>query len=263
MDSSKKTIFKVGIFLVIGLVVVMASILVLGTNRSLFKPVIKLKSQFASVQGLDVGSVVSFSGLVAGNIEAVNYLREQRIIEITMVVDADIAKNISKDSVIEIKTQGALGDKYLYISPGSIESPAVSDMDYLKADNSSDLLSIVAKRGNETEKVFDIINNLHVATTQLVADRRIDRITSHLALAAQNFSTASQDAKRVMADLNLKPSIEKLDRILGKIDRGEGTLGGLINDPSVHNSLKGFLGVSGKKSHLRSLIKSGVDSGSD
>lgn len=259
MESSKLTV-KVGIFLSIGLGILLVSILVLGTSRSLFKPVIDLYAEFDSVQGLNVGSVISLSGIPVGNIEEINFLREKNQIQIRMNIDEDQAKSIAADSTLEIRTQGALGDKYIYIHPGSAAAPIVKAGDILKVDNSPDLLGMMSKRGNDTEKIFDVIRNLQVMTDQMVAEKRMEKITSNLVVASANFSQASVDAKRVLAEMNLKPAVDKLDRILGKIDRGEGSLGGLINDPSLHNSLKSFMGVSTKKNYLRSLMKTSVDS---
>lgn len=261
MEPSKLNV-KVGIFLSVGLGILLISILVLGTNRSLFKPVISLYAEFESVQGLNVGSVVSLSGIAIGNIEDIRFMREKNKIEIRMSIDQEQSQAIANDSLIEIRTQGALGDKYIYVQPGSATAPTVKDKDYLKVDTTPDLLGVMAKRGNETEKIFDVINNLQIMTNQMVAERRIEKITSNLVTASANFSQASNDAKRVLGELNLKPTVEKLDRILGKIDRGEGSLGGLINDPSVHNSLKSFFGVSNnKKNYLRSLMKTSVEAG--
>jgi phospholipid/cholesterol/gamma-HCH transport system substrate-binding protein len=50
---------------------------------------------------------------------------------------------------------------------------------------------------------------------------------------------------------------------MGKLDRGEGTLGALINDPSVHNQLKAMLGGSPRKNHVKSLLRTSIEKEED
>jgi phospholipid/cholesterol/gamma-HCH transport system substrate-binding protein len=57
----------------------------------------------------------------------------------------------------------------------------------------------------------------------------------------------------------MKDSIARLDSILTKIDRGDGTLGALINDPSIHNQLKSYLGGSQRKNNIKSLLRTSIE----
>ncbi|MNY55717.1 hypothetical protein D3C86_1917210 [compost metagenome] len=61
----------------------------------------------------------------------------------------------------------------------------------------------------------------------------------------------------------LRDSIQRLDSILSKIDRGEGTLGALINDPTLHNQLRSMLGGSPRKNHMKSLIRTSIEQAED
>lgn len=258
MESSKTQTFKVGLFLTFGLIIILMTILTLGANKNIFTPVARVFSYFESVQGLNEGSVVSYSGIVVGNVEGVEYDIEKRKVRVQMKIDREKFKKIVADSTLEIKTQGALGDKYIYITPGESKEP-LADQSEIKVNDQGDIMSMLAKRGSEGEKIFDIINNLNILTKQLIHDNRIEKITSNLLSASQNIAKVSTNAENMTANLQLKPTVEKLDRILNKIDNGQGTLGGLINDPSVHNQLKSFLGVSQKKNHLKNILKMSVD----
>lgn len=263
MESSTGHQIKVGLFITIGLVFILTSIMLLGANNSLFKKVIYVKTHFTNVQGLNTGSVISYSGIVVGNIETITFMREANKIEVMMKLDSLLAKDIGEDAKVEIRTQGALGDKFIFIIPGPASSASVQDGAELAADESGDLLSIISKRGSEAEKLFDTIDNVNTLSAQLIADRKIEKITNNMVLASNNFAAATENAKRMTADVNVKPVIEKLDRILSRIDKGEGTLGGLINDASVLNQIKSFLGVSQKKSFFKGLMKTSVDAPKD
>ena len=57
----------------------------------------------------------------------------------------------------------------------------------------------------------------------------------------------------------LEKSVEKLDSVLTKIDKGQGTLGALINDPSLHQQLKALIGGSARKDHVKSLLRTSIE----
>jgi phospholipid/cholesterol/gamma-HCH transport system substrate-binding protein len=53
----------------------------------------------------------------------------------------------------------------------------------------------------------------------------------------------------------LRQALVNLSSILEKIDQGKGTLGQLINDPSVHQSLKSLLGGSPRNRYMKDMIR--------
>jgi phospholipid/cholesterol/gamma-HCH transport system substrate-binding protein len=51
----------------------------------------------------------------------------------------------------------------------------------------------------------------------------------------------------------------KLEKIVDKVDKGEGTLGALINDRSIHDRIKNMLGAGQKTQQVKSILKSSVE----
>ena len=56
-------------------------------------------------------------------------------------------------------------------------------------------------------------------------------------------------------------STTSLSSILQKIDQGEGTIGALINDPSVYEDLKSMMGGAKRSTVLKYFMKQFIDSG--
>lgn len=54
---------------------------------------------------------------------------------------------------------------------------------------------------------------------------------------------------------------ERLNSILGKVDRGEGTLGMLVSDPTLYDDLKQLVGGARRSLLVRSLVRMSTDSG--
>ncbi len=253
------TQMKVGVFLLAGLIVLLGSIFTLGSNKTLFQDTFEIRSYFDSVQGLNVGGVVSLSGLKVGNVDRITFDETKNLVEVVSRIDPEFKSKIKIDSHIEIRTQGALGDKYLYITPGTPAAEAVKNGNEIKADYGNDFLAILSKRGSESEKLFDAISDFQKLMNSLTANNKIPSLLNKLDSAAGNLSEVSSNLNGTLKKGSFDRSITKLEKIVDKIDRGEGTLGALINDRSVHDRIKNILGAGQKNQQVKQILKSSVE----
>jgi phospholipid/cholesterol/gamma-HCH transport system substrate-binding protein len=249
---------KVGLFLTIGIFILAVSIFLMGSNKSIFQKTIALHTYFDSAQGLTKGGVVSLAGVKVGNIDIIDFDETKNLVKITFLAQDEFAKKIKSDSIVEIRTQGALGDKFLYITPGK-SSESVKDNTELKSEYGNDIMSVLSKRGNESEKLFDAISDFQKLMTGLTADNKIPKLISKLDQTAGNLNESSDHFKKAMADGKFEKTVARLENIIEKIDTGQGTLGALINDKSVHERLKNLLGAGQKQQQVKSILKSSVE----
>lgn len=269
MESSVKTQIKVGAFLIGALAVILISIFMIGGDKSLFTGRIRLHAHFETVQGLAEGSVVSLSGVTIGNVERIDFIPEQNKLDVVMVVDKRFGPRVTRDAQVEIRTQGALGDKYIFVIAGDPKGQPVHDGDLIAVAESADILGMLSARGKETAKVFDIINELYKMTKTINGEGRLEKVMGNMAAASNDLRAVTADARKVtsgLADVNtakLKSSVDRMDSIVSKIDRGEGTLGALINDPSLHEQLRAFLGASPRRQHLKNMLRTSVEKAED
>lgn len=270
MESNQKTQWYVGLFVVIGLVLVLVSIFMLGGDKSLFKSYVHIKANFDQVQGLNKGSVVSLSGVTIGNVEEISFIPGTNRLEVLLRIEQSFLSQIPNSSQVEIRTQGALGDKFVFVIPGTTGQETLKDGSVIEVAKATDIINIISERGKETERVFDIINNIYKITTAMSADNRIEKMMQNFSEASLHIKDASFEAQKMtknMASLEtqtqLKSSVEKLDHILTKIDRGQGTLGALVNDSTLHTQLKSLLGGSQRKEHIKSLIRTSIEKSTD
>lgn len=253
------TQIKVGVFLASGIAVLLTTIFMLGSNKSLFQEVIKVRSYFDSVQGLNKGAVVSLAGVKVGNIDKISFDENRNLVEIVAIIDAEYKKKIKKDSRVEIRTQGALGDKFLYITPGTTASEIISNGDELASDYGNDILAVLSKRGSESENLFDILKDIKKITQALAANNKMEHITTNLDKVSVNLAQITEQLNKTVKSGSLDRSANKLEKILDKVDRGEGTLGALINDKSIHERIKNILGAGQKNQQVKNILKSSVE----
>ncbi len=266
MEHSLKINLKVGIFVFGGLIVILSTIFLLGANKSFFTRHVRIQAHFDQVQGLARGSVVSLSGVVVGNIEKIDFNKENNNLVVTMKIELEYLSQIPKGSQVEIRTQGALGDKFVYIIPSENKTGIISNGDTLEVAKATDILNILSNRGKDTEKIFDILNEVLIMAKTINADNKIGKIIENLNQGSANFNKVTTQAKDFTSEANLgvsggklASSINRLDNILTKIDKGQGSLGALLNDSSVHDKLKSMLGGAQRKDHVKSIIRTSIE----
>ncbi|MEK6627527.1 MAG: MlaD family protein [Bdellovibrionota bacterium] len=253
------TQIKVGFFLLVGLIVLLTSIFMLGSNKSLFQEVVEFRSYFDSVQGLNKGGVVSLAGVKIGNIDRVSFDEAKNLVEVVSIVDSIYKTKIKKDSRVEIRTQGALGDKFLYITPGTTASGSIESGDEIASDYGNDILSVISKRGNESENLFDILKDIKRITHTLAESNKVGNITVNLEKVTQNLAQLTEQLNKTVKSGSIDRSTAKIEKILDKIERGEGTLGALINDRSIHERLKNILGAGQQSQQVKNILKNSVE----
>jgi len=106
----------VGIFLVIGLLLIGYMTVNLGHVSFLGDNAYPLSARFTSVSGLRAGSPVFMLGIEVGKVERLTMDQESQ----KAVVEVRIQKGmkIYDDAIASIKTEGLIGGMYLSIDPG-------------------------------------------------------------------------------------------------------------------------------------------------
>lgn len=259
MNDESTSNLKVGIFLLVGLILLLGTILFLGGNRLLFSSKSSYKTTMPSTQGLAVGSIISLSGITVGNITDISFSDNDSSIIVSFAIDKELTSRLTEGTSAEVRTQGALGDKFIYLTPGPAEAPKLAEGSIIPRAESNDFFGMISRKADEATKVFEVISELDRLLKTINKGNRVDVILD-------NFTQTSIESKLLVKDLRsqqfdkLSDTFVKLDKVVTKIDRGDGTLGALINDPSIHDQLRSLLGGSERKTGLKNVIKS---SGSD
>lgn len=256
---------KVGIFTFAGVAIAIFSLITVG-GEGVFSSKVIYKAHFDHVQGLNEGSTVSLSGIRIGNVKAFNFLPEGNKLEVVMAIDRKYMARITEGSTLDVRTQGALGDKFIFITPGTTGGSTLAENAVIPLQQAKDFIDILSSKNGEATRIFDVINEVYKMTKAINSEDRLGQMMKNFSEASRNLKETSTDAKDLISYFKDQKSTEKvanavtkLDQILTKIDRGDGTLGALINDRSLHDSLKSMLGAQDKKNSIRSLLRSSVE----
>ncbi len=109
---------KVGVFVFLGLVILMIFVLSIGGFKT-WSLGYRLKFTFNFVNGLKIGAPVRFAGVDVGQVKEIKFISSPN--EVTRVEITGWLKNevkVPADSVVWVNTLGLLGEKYIEIMPG-------------------------------------------------------------------------------------------------------------------------------------------------
>lgn len=110
--------FKLGLFVSIGILLLLGSIYFIGETKKMFSSTFRLNALFSDVKGLQAGNIVRFAGINVGTIDEIEILSDT-LVRVDMVVDMKTKKFIKTDSKTSIGTDGLMGNKILIISAGT------------------------------------------------------------------------------------------------------------------------------------------------
>ena len=302
---------KVGIFVVLGLVVLIYFTFRVSKWGGIGEKGYKLTVDFESASGLEPKANVKMAGVPVGKVEEIQLVGNRARLVLRIVEGV----RIPIDSVASIQTQGLLGEKYVEMLPGKQTEQVLppggrvaNTLPPLNLDEIVRKLSLIAddvKRFTETlsgtigteegkKAIAEIIRNVREASAVLRNvstgnEERLNRILANIDTLSADLkdisSSNKEDLRAAIANLrafsqtlkeqtpglakkleamgdqvsgvigenrenikesisNLKSASAKLDntlasaeKVLAKIDRGEGTLGKLVNDNTAHASL--------------------------
>jgi phospholipid/cholesterol/gamma-HCH transport system substrate-binding protein len=113
---------RLGIFVAIGIAIFIIAVFVIGKQKNLFTPIIKLTTTFRNISGLMVGNNIRFSGVNVGTVDDITIINDSTV-KVDMIIQKGIGKFIKTDSKVAIGSEGLIGDRLLTISQGSADAP--------------------------------------------------------------------------------------------------------------------------------------------
>lgn len=252
MDAKAKKMVVVGAVTAVLVSVLALSIIVVGGSRLLLGSRYTLSANFQDAQGLNIGSIVSLAGIQIGNVTSIKVHPDSNSVIVNLLVDEDHQKKITNVSKATIKTMGVLGDKFIYIEPANTGTP-LKDGEFISVDQAPDFLTSLDNRASDLQYVGEILKESAELLKSINDNNRA-------ALLVENLKNTSENLKELTGRRETHEAIIHMARILKKLDEGDGTLGRLINDPSLYDRLMDLTGASSRNRFLAPLIQNSIES---
>ncbi len=227
MNKSTSQKIQLGVFVVVGSLLLIAALYFIGNRQHLFSKNVAIYAEFANVNGLQLGNNVRYSGINVGTVADIEMLGESKIL-VEMMIEEKTANFIRKNAIATIGSDGLVGSMVVNILPGEGKSPLIVAND-----------TIVSYSKIGTNEMLSTLNVTNENAALLTAD--LLKITNKILEGKGTLGVLIADT--TMAK-NIKETIDKLkatskstsntmynlNRVITKIDMEESVAGVLLND---------------------------------
>lgn len=223
MNKDTGSNWKLGMFVVIGLVLFVITIYFVGKQQNLFGDTFNLKSQFKTVSGLKVGNNVRFSGINVGTVSEIELINDSTVV-VSLLMEEDVQKYIKKDAMASIGSDGLMGDKVLTISPGTISQVVVKDNGFIKSKAAIEMEDLM-------KSVKTTLDNAGIITAELAQFSSSMNNGSGTLSKLMNDKEFANSLQNTLA--NLEVSTKEFSKFTTSMNNGKGMLSKLVNDEQL------------------------------
>ena len=253
--------FRLGIFVTLGLFVLAAAVIVIGDFP--LQRHYTIHVLFGNTTGLPEKSKVRIAGVTIGKVARISLRGDKADVIVNIRPDVQL----HEDAEARIVNIGLIGSKYLEMTTGSDSAPLLKNgaiirgIDPVPLDRAvSNILEKLdaltggfgGEGGNLGENLSITLRNLRQLSDKLnksFTEEGLDDIATNVrdfsrdaAAAAQKINQALSRADIATAASSLSKVIERLDKLLTKIESGEGLVGKLVTDKDMGEELKTTIG---------------------
>lgn len=150
---------KLGIFVIIGVALLLAGVYFIGETKKLFSTTFRVSAVFKDVNGLQVGNNVRFAGINVGTIEAIEIITDTNV-KVDMIVDVTTQEFIKKDAKAIIGSDGLMGNKIMNITPGNNGTAHIENNDVIGTTIPVSFDDMLLKLKSTVDNASSITGNL-------------------------------------------------------------------------------------------------------
>jgi phospholipid/cholesterol/gamma-HCH transport system substrate-binding protein len=265
--EKRTSVIRLGIFIVLGVAALVVAVFLVGKEEGLFRETFRLTAYFNTIEGLRTGAAVRLSGVDIGVVDRIAISPQNNKVRVDIKLSANIRNFIKKDSYASIEQEGLVGNKYVGVTVGSASSEEVSDGEVILSrepfrfsaivEDAQGMIANTRRATDEFTKILSSINRGRGTLGKLITDedvyealkRATAQADSSLRKTAEEFSNIPRFISGVSENLygvtlNLSKMIADVDStvasargIIDKVNRGEGTLGALVVERGMYDSL--------------------------
>jgi phospholipid/cholesterol/gamma-HCH transport system substrate-binding protein len=235
----------VGIFILLGLAILVVTIFTLGGQKKTFVKSILIHAVFNDVGGLIKGGNIWFSGVKIGTVKSISFYGNSQV-EVTMNIDKIVQSHIHRDAKAKIGSDGFIGNKIVIIYGGDSSLPQIEKNEYLSVEkavnsdaimetlqaNNINLLEITRNFKSISKKIDSGNGILSKILNDPSISAKLENTMKDLQTTASNFKTVSVNGKNVLNDLQ-KFSV--------KLNNPNYSLNRIVSDTLMYGKIIGSL----------------------
>ncbi len=238
MTIRSSTEIKVGIFVFIGLLALFYLTFKLGEEAFTPKDTYKLYAVFENVSGLTKGAKIEMAGVNIGKVGDIELTPDGKA-KVELIIYKKY--KIQDDAEAYIKTYGVLGDKFVDIKPGKSQHYLEANSIIAKTHSPISMDDILASIGPTLEGLKELLSTEEGKQNLKELVSNVKEISKSFKIIAKKIEKGQGTLGKLINDdtlyKNLTASTKSLKHIAEQIESGQGTLGKLVKDEQLYKKL--------------------------
>lgn len=165
-STSNRRSVIVGVFTLLGIAILVATILTLGSKNKTFSQSIVVTTFFNNVSGLQSGNNIWYTGVKVGTVESIEIIESGKV-QVKMNIDESSKKFIHNDAMVKLGSEGLIGNKILEIFGGSAQAPSIAPGDVLQSQEMFSTEALLKKLAKNNDNLLAITHNFKVISGSL------------------------------------------------------------------------------------------------
>lgn len=226
-SSSKK--IRVGIFVVLGTILLVAALYFIGSRQHIFSKNIQLYAVSDNVSGLILGNSVRYSGINVGTVTKIEMTAVGKI-TIEMTVEEKAAFFIKKNAEASVSSDGLVGSMVVNISPAlEKEGVNVASGDTIQTSNKVSMDDMLETLSNTNKDLSQISKQI------LLGKGTLGTLINDTILA-QNIQLTLVELRKTSEGTGV--AMAKINRIISKVNYDESAAAVLLSDTASANQIR-------------------------
>ncbi|MDZ4678431.1 MAG: MlaD family protein [Oligoflexia bacterium] len=171
--------------------------------------------QYNFAGGIEVGSPVRVMGIKVGKVERIDFAPFQKDVQgnevklkLTVSIDKKAREAIRYDSKFFINLAGIIGEKFLEVSPGSIESPVLSANAVVRGEDPPRIDQLISQSYGLAGKILELVSKNEGSVTHTL--QLFDNLVTNL---NRTLTQLDKTTKNVEVTKLLKNMVEISDDV--------------------------------------------------
>jgi phospholipid/cholesterol/gamma-HCH transport system substrate-binding protein len=233
--QKNKRAVTVGLFVAVGLIILLVGIFTLGGQQKSFVRAINVNAIFDDVAGLQIGNNIFFSGVKIGTVKKVEFYGESKV-RVQLHIEKKAQEFIMKDAKAKIGTDGLIGNKIIVIYGGSTGAEPIEGGETLIVEKAIGTDEMLATLQKNNENLVSITTDFKVVSKRLAEGQgtvgallQDDKLFKNLEATMANLQIAARNSQKLTGGIAA---------FAAKLETPGSLADGLVNDTSIMTNLK-------------------------
>lgn len=254
--KQKRIEVLVGTFVIFGFVL-LSLVVFFVSGVSLWRTGYRVNVIYSYVSILDRGAPVRMAGVRVGEVMKVELLEDGGTGQTKVRVQVFIAKGneIRENYLFSVRGTHILSEPHIEVTPQPGKTLYLKEGDTVKGVDPVPVEALIDRAHQIASDLEAILSRLRGAVEDEETGKAIQETTKNLASLTRSMNQILSGSEEEAGDTlrRLNNTVQSLESVLSKIQKGEGTLGKLVTDEELYQEIRDF--VREIKTHPWRLLK--------